>query len=313
MAETFDCTNTKLKRGSSGKKVSTLQTYLKEFGYYTTSNGHYLKIDGVYGVYTEKAVIAFQKATGNKQDGYFGPETCKSLNEKILKKNNLDVALDCPNVNIGRGSKQTEQVKKIQQMLYTLGYYTGRIDGDFAYYTEDSLKDFQKKENLEVTGVVNSSTCTLLTTRYNDKINNKITTTTVTKTVVKKDPNLVDKSKSIYKANEANLSIDGLYFITSSITPDTPFNNSTWKEIEMSNGKYKMYKGHPEPMQWTVELYLHKAELKQLWQEFVKMQNRPCKVVSDDIISGTYVISVKYAISKGFYRKVTLTLREYLV
>ena len=84
MVETLDCSNPNgLKRGAKGEEVTLLQKHLKKLGYYVKIDGFTLVVDGDYGVYTEKAVTAFQKATGNKQDGWFGPETCKSLNAKI--------------------------------------------------------------------------------------------------------------------------------------------------------------------------------------------------------------------------------------
>lgn len=84
MVETLDCSDARgLKRGDKGEKVTLLQTHLRTLGYYVKIDGYTLKVDGDYGVYTEKAVKAFQKATGNSQDGWFGPKTCKSLNSKI--------------------------------------------------------------------------------------------------------------------------------------------------------------------------------------------------------------------------------------
>jgi len=83
MVETFDCKKTSLKRGAKGAQVTLLQTHLKTLGYYVKIDGYSVKVDGDYGKYTEKAVKAFQKATGNVQDGWFGEQTCKSLNAKI--------------------------------------------------------------------------------------------------------------------------------------------------------------------------------------------------------------------------------------
>ena len=83
MVETFDCKKTSLKRGAKGAQVTLLQTHLRTLGYYVKIDGYSLKVDGDYGKYTEKAVKAFQKATGNVQDGWFGEQTCKSLNAKI--------------------------------------------------------------------------------------------------------------------------------------------------------------------------------------------------------------------------------------
>lgn len=71
----MDCSKINLKRGSSGGDVKTLQTLLTEKKYYTG------KVDGDYGVYTENAVKAYQRANGLAVDGVFGPVTCQKINK----------------------------------------------------------------------------------------------------------------------------------------------------------------------------------------------------------------------------------------
>ena len=63
----------RLKKGSRGAAVKTLQTALKNQGYYSG------KIDGIYGKGTEKAVKAFQRKNGLKADGIAGPQTQAKL------------------------------------------------------------------------------------------------------------------------------------------------------------------------------------------------------------------------------------------
>jgi peptidoglycan hydrolase-like protein with peptidoglycan-binding domain len=72
---TFDCTKINLKKGSKGKQVEELQKILKEKKYYTR------QVDGIYGKYTLEAVKKLQKAQGNSADGWFGPKTCKKLQQ----------------------------------------------------------------------------------------------------------------------------------------------------------------------------------------------------------------------------------------
>ncbi len=62
-----------LKRGSQGSTVRTLQTRLKEWGYYKGS------VDGVYGSATEAAVKQFQKKNGLAVDGIAGPATLRAI------------------------------------------------------------------------------------------------------------------------------------------------------------------------------------------------------------------------------------------
>ena len=62
-----------LKKGSRGAQVKTLQTALKDQGYYSG------KIDGIYGKGTVNAVKAFQRKNGLKADGIAGPLTQQKL------------------------------------------------------------------------------------------------------------------------------------------------------------------------------------------------------------------------------------------
>lgn len=169
----FDCNNTNLKRGSKGENVKTLQTHLKTLGYYSAA------IDGDFGSVTEKAVKAFQKAAGGlKQDGWFGPSTCKKFNVTMEAKGYAkDVKIklfDCPNITLKRGHKG-ENVKLLQTMMKTLGYYTREIDGDFGMYTEQAVKAFQTKTNHTPDGVFGPKTCPDLNKQYAAKVQQSMT------------------------------------------------------------------------------------------------------------------------------------------
>ncbi len=61
------------KRGSSGARVTEIQTRLKNWGYYDGA------VDGVYGSRTESAVRWFQRQNGLSADGQAGPQTLAAL------------------------------------------------------------------------------------------------------------------------------------------------------------------------------------------------------------------------------------------
>ncbi len=61
------------KRGSSGARVTEIQTRLKNWGYYDGA------VDGVYGSRTEAAVRWFQRKNGLTADGQAGPQTLAAL------------------------------------------------------------------------------------------------------------------------------------------------------------------------------------------------------------------------------------------
>ena len=62
-----------LKQGSSGTFVRTVQTKLKNWGYYTGS------VDGIYGPKTVAAVKYFQRVNGLTQDGVVGAKTAAAM------------------------------------------------------------------------------------------------------------------------------------------------------------------------------------------------------------------------------------------
>lgn len=62
-----------IKYGARGNDVKTVQTKLKNWGYY---NG---TVDGVFGSGTKSAVTAFQKKNGLSADGIVGSQTLKAL------------------------------------------------------------------------------------------------------------------------------------------------------------------------------------------------------------------------------------------
>ena len=64
-----------LRRGDKGQKVEKMQLLLIERGYSLPKYG----ADGDYGSETEKAVKAFQRDWGLKEDGVCGPDTWKML------------------------------------------------------------------------------------------------------------------------------------------------------------------------------------------------------------------------------------------
>ena len=61
------------KRGSSGARVTEIQTRLKNWGYYDG------EVDGIYGSRTERAVRWFQRQNGLSVDGQAGPQTLAAL------------------------------------------------------------------------------------------------------------------------------------------------------------------------------------------------------------------------------------------
>lgn len=62
-----------IKYGSRGNDVKTIQSKLKNWGYYTGA------VDGIFGSGTKSAVSSFQKKNGLTADGIVGSQTLKAL------------------------------------------------------------------------------------------------------------------------------------------------------------------------------------------------------------------------------------------
>ncbi len=150
-----ESTDTTLKRGSKGEKVRELQRRLKELGYYKNS------IDGDYGSGTVTAVKAFQKKNGLTQTGTADANTLKKLNSDsaIAADDKTDDDKDdtTSDGTLKKGSSGSA-VKKVQQRLKDLGYYTSVCDGDYGSKTVTAVKAFQKKNGLTQSGECDAAT-----------------------------------------------------------------------------------------------------------------------------------------------------------
>ena len=61
-----------------------------------------------------------------------------------------------------RNGMTGDAVKNLQSRLYTLGYYTGEIDGQFGAVTKDAVLTFQRLNGLDADGIVGGETRNLL-------------------------------------------------------------------------------------------------------------------------------------------------------
>lgn len=138
-----------LKKGCKGNDVCELQKLLNK-------NGDNIIADGSFGSKTKAAVKAFQKKKRLKADGIAGKDTITALGGKWMvatatsaKKVSFDKILK-------RGSKGNE-VKELQILLNRVGYNLD-VDGSFGPKTVVAVKDFQRKNNLVVDGIVGKNT-----------------------------------------------------------------------------------------------------------------------------------------------------------
>ena len=182
-------TGESLKEGMNGAGVRTLQKQLKKLGYY---NG---TVDGDYGSGTVAAVMAFQQNNGLKADGIAGNATLNKLYADDAVKANGTIGSN-GNQNSSNSSNQgsdhliqvgtsnggmsgaggisgqisstgyytlregdkSDGVRKLQEALKRLGYYTGKVDGSYGSGTVSAVMAFQRMNNLTVDGKAGPAT-----------------------------------------------------------------------------------------------------------------------------------------------------------
>ena len=155
-----------LRYGSQSDAVRTLQENLKSLGYYTGS------VSGHFGTLTEAAVTNFQKANGLSADGIAGSKTLAKIASKLAggsssssassSSSSSSAKLDT-SATLQEGSSGSE-VLKLQNLLTTLGYYTGNKTGNFGSKTKDAVMAFQKASGLTADGIAGKRTLSAINT-----------------------------------------------------------------------------------------------------------------------------------------------------
>lgn len=143
-----------LSWGSKGSEVRQIQQRLKNWGYYKGS------VDGVFGAETYRAVVNFQKKNGLKVDGKVGTQTRRAIG----------ITTSTP------VSAYDSVVKAAQQKLKQWGYYDGSVDGIYGSKTYSAVTKFQRKNGLNVDGIIGPNTRSAL--GISSKVTSKAYTST---------------------------------------------------------------------------------------------------------------------------------------
>ena len=122
--------------GDEGDDVTAIQTRLQELKYYTGN------LSGRYREGTKKAVEEFQADFDLEQTG-------------IADLRTLSVLFSVTHRPLRYGSSG-EDVKTLQTQLTELGYYKGKISGNYLDSTKKAVTDLQKKNGLEADGVADA-------------------------------------------------------------------------------------------------------------------------------------------------------------
>ncbi len=167
-------TFTTLRKGSTGAEVTEMQQRLITLGFLSGS------ADGRYGTATAQAVYEFQKANGLLRDGIAGATTLSKLYSATASAATPTAApTAAPSATLRKGDI-SDAVKSMQQRLITLGYLSGRADGNFGVQTYRALIAFQEKNMLDSDGIAGTKTLSALNSANAVSASGTTVNTTVT-------------------------------------------------------------------------------------------------------------------------------------
>jgi len=156
-----------LRIGMEGNDVFSMQVRLIELRYLGGV------ADGVFGPETEAALLAFQRNNGLTPDGAAGPGTLNKLARNATPATSKPTTTATPKpgayVTLREGDSG-QYVYNLQERLYALGYYGGRIDGRFGPNTTAALTAFQAANGLTADGIAGTASQTRLFSN-NAKVN----------------------------------------------------------------------------------------------------------------------------------------------
>lgn len=165
---------TVLRRGSSGRAVRQLQENLTTLGYYKG------EITGHYGGLTQEAVRKFQKKNDLDSDGIAGRNTLGKI--AVLMGDSVGSAGGTTasgatssagtddDVTILRLNVRNDAVRKLQEDLTVLGYYSGTVTGKYGSLTKEAVRRFQRDNDLASDGVAGPLTLAEIADELSDKV-----------------------------------------------------------------------------------------------------------------------------------------------
>ena len=229
---------------------------------------------------------------------------------------------NCETISLKKGSKG-EEVKLLQTYLKKFGYYTYynghylKIDGDYGTYTAWAVRKFQRDTGHDDDGWFGPKTCPSLNQMIAkdegvtvEQAAAAAAQSTSSSSGTSSSKYLIDTRKNILSEKDSNLHIQGLHFLMTSFTFDTPSNTGDVKTVELLDGKFKPYLGHDVQRAYTVETEMTLAEFRQLEPELVKMERQSCYVVCPYFRAGQFHVKYTPALKNVRYIRLTLKLTE---
>ena len=170
-----------LKIGSTGEAVNKLQEQLKALTFFTGDTTEY------FGTQTQAAVIAFQENNGLSADGVVGSSTMSKLNELVSSGTPSEAtstsSANTTNSNVLKIGSTGEAVKKLQEQLKALTFFTGDTTEYFGTQTQAAVIAFQENNGLSADGVVGSATQNAINKGLENNTSSSDTNSSTTSTV----------------------------------------------------------------------------------------------------------------------------------
>jgi len=161
-----------LSLGSRGEPVQRMQNFLNRIRLNGWNIPAIARADGVFGVDTQTAVRAFQRAFSMTQDGVIGRATWNKITQIYVAVTRLgelnsegvrvDIGANPPAVTLFQGSTG-ENVRLLQFILTTVSQFYNSVppvvpDGTFGAGTKTAVIEFQKTFGLTPDGAVGATT-----------------------------------------------------------------------------------------------------------------------------------------------------------
>ena len=147
-----------LERGDRGTKVRELQHRLRQLDWYAGS------ISGTYGSGTVKGVRGFQEKRDLDQTGAVDKTTWSKLTSMTRTPTDDEMHNRLvPGPAILSQGDSGDRVRDLQARLKQIGWFSGNVTGSYGSMTVSSVKGFQGKRAIPVTGEVDQRTWNRLT------------------------------------------------------------------------------------------------------------------------------------------------------
>ncbi len=142
-----------MARGTEGDRVRELQHRLRQLAWFSGT------ITGSYGKATVSAVKGFQQKRRLDDSGEVDQRTWDKLTAMTKKPTHDDLYnIMRPGRAILKRGSDGDRVRELQARLKQIAWYSGKVTGSYGSATTSSVRGFQTKRSIPVTGEVDQRT-----------------------------------------------------------------------------------------------------------------------------------------------------------